>query len=333
MNQTKNNSKIWIIISLFIVGLIALAVVTALDNNPSADKDNNTTDTELSNESNEEQSSLDSEIVATVNGEEISQDKLFDLMVQQLGKESTDALIQQLIDEALVSQELEKEGLAVTEEDIANGVTKEIEFFKSSFGSDEEVEAYLMQYGMSLEDYEKLVEDMIPFQLQIEKLFESKVEVTEEDVAAYYEENLAYYTEEEQVQASHILVETLEEAEDLLQQINDGADFAELAKTYSTDPGSGANGGDLGFFGRGMMVPEFDEAAFNLSVGEVSEIVQTDFGYHIIKVTDKKEASKATLEEKQEEIKEELTKVKTGEEYQLWIEETKTGSDIEVLFN
>ncbi|NDI34139.1 peptidylprolyl isomerase [Chengkuizengella sediminis] len=329
MNETKNSSsKLWIIISVIIAGLIALSIVTVL-NTANADEDNKS-----EQENNEQsESASDSDYVATVNGEKIGKDKLFDLMVQQLGKETTNALVQQLIDQSLVSQELANEGLNVTDEELANGVAKEIEQFKASFGSEEEVEAYLLQYGMSMEDYQKIVEDLVPFQLQIEKLFESKIEVTDEEIATYYEENLSFYTEEEQVKASHILVETKEEAEAIMQQINDGADFAELAIEHSTDSGSGANGGDLGFFGRGTMVPEFDEAVFNLSIGEVSEIVQSEFGFHIIKVTDKKEANTPTFEEKQEEIKDELKKVKTSEQYQLWIEEAKTGSEIEVLFN
>ncbi|MFS1512124.1 peptidylprolyl isomerase [Chengkuizengella sp. SCS-71B] len=329
MNETQNkSSKLWIIMSLFIAGLIALSIVTVLNTSTTtANEEQNSGD-----EKNEQKVSK-SDFVATVNGEKIGKDKLFDLMVQQLGKETTGALVQQLIDQTLVSQELEKEGLIVTDEELANGIAKEIENFKASFGSEEEVETYLLQYGMSMEDYEKIVADIVPFQLEIEKLFESKIDVTDEEIATYYEENLSFYTEEEQVKASHILVETKEKAESIMQQINDGADFAELAKEHSIDPGSGANGGDLGFFGRDMMVPEFEKAAFNLSVGELSEIVQSEFGFHIIKVTDKKEAETPTLEEKQEEIKEELINVETSEQYQLWIEEVKEGSEIEVLFN
>ncbi|NBI27529.1 peptidylprolyl isomerase [Chengkuizengella marina] len=327
MNEIKNkSSNLWIIMSFIIAGLIALSIVTALNSNTTVANDGQ------SSESNE-QAASESDVVAIVNDEQIDKNKLFDLMVQQLGKETSGALVQQLIDQTLVSQELAKKGLVVTDEELANGISKEIENFKASFGSEEEVEAYLLQYGMSMEDYEKIVEDMVPFQLEIEKLFESEIDVTDEEITKYYEENLSFYTENEQVKASHILVETKEEAEAIMQQINDGVDFAELAKEHSIDPGSGANGGDLGFFGRDMMVPEFEEAAFNLSVGEMSEIVQSEFGFHIIKVTDKKEAKTPTLEEKQEEIKEELIKVKTSEQYQLWIEEVKTESEIEVLFN
>ena len=89
--------------------------------------------------------------------------------------------------------------------------------------------------------------------------------------------------EEEQIRASHILVETEEEAQEVKERLADGEDFAELAIELSTDTGSGANGGDLGWFGRGRMVPEFEEAAFSLRIGEISDPVQSDFGWHIIK--------------------------------------------------
>lgn len=90
-----------------------------------------------------------------------------------------------------------------------------------------------------------------------------------------------------QVKASHLLVATKEEVEDIQKQIEAGADFAELAQKHSKCP-SGQNGGDLGFFGKGQMVPEFEEAAFSLAVGEMSGPIQTQFGWHLLKVYDQK---------------------------------------------
>jgi foldase protein PrsA len=112
-------------------------------------------------------------------------------------------------------------------------------------------------------------------------------QATDEDAKEYYDENQDQFNVDE-VEASHILVTDEKLAKDILKEIKDGGDFAELAKEHSID-GSKASGGELGYFGKGAMVPEFEEAAFALKPGEVSDIVASQFGYHIIKVTDKKQ--------------------------------------------
>lgn len=116
----------------------------------------------------------------------------------------------------------------------------------------------------------------------------------------------------EEVKASHILILATEEnaeakASELLAELKGGKDFAELAKARSQDPGSGAKGGDLGFFGRARMAKEFEEAAFQLKVGELSGLVKTQFGYHIIKVTDRKEAGKQPFDEVRSTLLQEVT--------------------------
>lgn len=116
----------------------------------------------------------------------------------------------------------------------------------------------------------------------------------------------------EEVKASHILILATEEnaeakASQLLAELKGGKDFAELAKARSQDPGSGAKGGDLGFFARGRMAKEFEEAAFQLKVGELSGLVKTQFGYHIVKVTDRKEAGKQSFDEVRNTLLQEVT--------------------------
>jgi peptidyl-prolyl cis-trans isomerase D len=142
----------------------------------------------------------------------------------------------------------------------------------------------------------------------------TKIAVSEGDIQRAYNENIAQYTAPEQVRASHILLRTegKDEAvvkakgEELLKQIKSGADFAELAKKNSEDPGSAPNGGDLDYFGRGRMVPEFDQAVFAMEPGQVSDLVKTQFGYHIIKVVDKKPAATKTLAEVRQQIQDQL---------------------------
>src|SRR5205823_9773265 len=124
----------------------------------------------------------------------------------------------------------------------------------------------------------------------------AKVIVPPADVERAYNDNLEQYSTPEQVRASHILLKTegkddaavKAKAEDILKQAKSGADFGELAKKYSEDDSNAKNGGDLDFFGKGRMVPEFDRVAFAMEPGQISDLVKTEYGYHIIKLTDKK---------------------------------------------
>ncbi|SET68436.1 peptidylprolyl isomerase [Oceanicella actignis] len=129
--------------------------------------------------------------------------------------------------------------------------------------------------------------------------------VTEDALRAAYEKKMAERKPVEEVRARHILVKTKEEAEAVRKELLDGADFAELAKTRSTGP-SGPRGGDLGWFEKDMMVPEFAEAAFALEPGEISEPVQTQFGWHVIKLEERREKPAPTFEEMREELAAEL---------------------------
>src|SRR5215471_12261974 len=127
----------------------------------------------------------------------------------------------------------------------------------------------------------------------------AKVVVPAAEIERTYNANIEQYSTPEQVRASHILLKTegkddaavKAKAEEVLKQARAGADFAELAKKYSEDEASAKNGGDLDYFGRGRMVPEFDQAAFTLEPGKISDLVKTQYGYHIIKVVDKKAAT------------------------------------------
>jgi peptidyl-prolyl cis-trans isomerase D len=138
--------------------------------------------------------------------------------------------------------------------------------------------------------------------------------VSPQDVQRYYEDNKQSFSTPEQMQASHILLKTegkddaavKKQAEDLLAQIKGGADFAALAKKFSEDEGSGAQGGDLGLFERGKMVAEFDEAAFSLKPGEIGNLVKTQFGYHIIKGGEKQAARTRSLDEARAQIEDTL---------------------------
>jgi peptidyl-prolyl cis-trans isomerase D len=142
----------------------------------------------------------------------------------------------------------------------------------------------------------------------------AKVVVPPADVERAYNDGIEQYTTAEQVRASHILLKTegkddaamKAKAADVLKQAKAGADFAELAKKYSEDEASAKNGGDLDYFGRGRMVPEFDQAAFAMQPGQMSDLVKTQYGYHIIKLVDKKPATTRTLADVRQQLTDQL---------------------------
>jgi peptidyl-prolyl cis-trans isomerase D len=142
-----------------------------------------------------------------------------------------------------------------------------------------------------------------------------KVSVPPSDIERYYNGNIQQYQTPEQVKASHILLKTdgkdeatvRKKAEEVLKEVNSGGDFAALARKYSEDVGSKANGGDLDYFGRGRMVPEFENVAFTLPPGQVSDLVKSQFGFHIIKVIDKRPGATTPLDQVRSQIQDQLS--------------------------
>ncbi|MUK90075.1 foldase [Ornithinibacillus sp. L9] len=161
----------------------------------------------------------------------------------------------------------------------------------------ENFEMYLYQQG--LPDEEAFRDQAYQMLLQEKMAFED-IEVTDEEVQQRYDRMKT------EIQASHILVEDEETANDVKQQLDEGADFAELAQEYSTDS-SAENGGDIGYFSTGEMVPEFEDAAYNLEIDEISEPVESQYGYHVIKVTDKRDAEDIeSFEDMEEDLRRQL---------------------------
>ena len=159
-------------------------------------------------------------------------------------------------------------------------------------------------------------------QMAMRKLF-ATVNVTDDEIKEYYEANKSKYSKGASVHAKHILVDNEEKCTELLNAITSGEKvFEDVAKESSTCP-SGANGGDLGEFGRGQMVKEFEDAAFAAEVGHVVGPVKTQFGYHLIKVEDKKEAGESSLEEVKDQIRAELSQKKQEEAYRAKVDELK----------
>lgn len=268
-----------------------------------------------------------SEKVASVNGDAITKEDLYEAMEQQIGSQ----VIDNLISNKLIEQEVEKEKIAASDEEIE----KELSAIKAQYGGDDQFKNALSTNGLSVEEFKK----DLSMTVKLKKMLSKNIKITDEEMKKYFEENKETYAQSEQVRASHILVYDKKEAEELLKKAKAGDDFTELAKKNSKDEGSAQNGGDLSFFGKGQMEPAFEKAAFELKKNEISDIVsydapdpatgETKTRYHIIKVTDKKEAKEANFDDSKEAIKETLLNQKMQTEYQTWLEKAKNESKIE----
>lgn len=249
------------------------------------------------------------EIVAKVNDEAITKEELYDVLVEKYGAQTLESLIA----ERIVKLEAKAQNIEVSEDDIE----EKLDIMRNYYGGEEAFNEAMAHYGYEMEK----IKDDITVNIQIKKLLEPEISISEEEISNYFKENKSFLDQKEQVHARHILVETEDLAEEVKKKLESGEDFAELAKEYSTDEGSKESGGDLGYFPRGAMVAEFEERAFSLKIDEISEPVKSQFGYHIIKVEDKKEEKEATLEEHKDDIRNILLEEKLPEAYQTWYEE------------
>jgi peptidyl-prolyl cis-trans isomerase C len=163
----------------------------------------------------------------------------------------------------------------------------------------------------------------------LKKEVEDKAPVADEEVKQFYAAHKEEYRDDK-VRASHILVKTEEEAKSVEQEIKKGRSFAELAKKHSTDAASRKTGGDLGEFSRGQMIPEFERAAFTLKKGEMSGIVRSEYGYHLIKVTDRKEGKLQELAQVSGQIRQKLVREKQRQIFEAWIAGLKKAAGIHV---
>lgn len=225
----------------------------------------------------------DSRVIAEVEGVTITESQLLAELQEKYGEVAIASLIEQTI------FEVRAQDLNITETEI----TEELNDIKDTYSlSDDDVYAqFLAAESIGTDaDFRNLIKQ----NLVIQKIATEGTVVTEVEIQQEYDAG-------EKLEASHILVQTMETVQEVIDKLNEGGDFGELAKAYSTDTGSGANGGSLGNFERGQMVPEFEQAAFSLEVDKISEPVQSQFGYHIIKVTER-----IPFEEAFEEVKDEL---------------------------
>lgn len=312
----------------------------------------------MAQDSNSESSSQKTEVVATVNDEEITRTELqqaagtqqlimqiaqtnqqFAQLLysseagQELLEEFNKTKLEEVINNTLLQQAAADSNVELTEKEKNEMFNKQVAQIKQQNNlTDEQFVSALNKQGIeSIEQYKKMF--LENENLLIQKFIEEKVladlEVSDEEAKEFYNNNTQRYKQGERVEASHILVESKDKADELYNQLQNGASFADLAKNNSIDNRSAENGGKLGFIEKGQFIEKFEEVAFNLEVGTISEPVETEYGYHIIKVSDKKEASTKSFEEVKSQIKDQLFNQKRQQAVNDYIQNLRDEAKIE----
>ena len=270
--------------------------------------------------------------VARVDGITITESELVTkyAMVPEFYREGVtpQVLLNQSLIEAILFKEATQEGFITSERDLDDHYQSVL----VQLGTDEAgFEEQLQSANLTKEEVMQVYKQRLTIGMFLNATILSTARVSDEDVLSFFQDNPDQFSQGEQVRASHILVESEDDARTVLDEINAGADFGELAKVYSLDPGSGAQGGDLGFFTKEVMVAEFAEVAFSMDIGAVSEPVETQFGYHIIYVVDRKEATIAVFEDVKEDIEEFLLSQVRQDNLAAYISGLYMRADIEIL--
>jgi peptidyl-prolyl cis-trans isomerase C len=257
---------------------------------------------------------------------------LSDSQVSEIKKE----VLENLINGELLYQESQKKGITVDEV----AVNEQLRKLKERFPSEAEFKSALSKANLSEDVLKSQFKRGMAIQRFIDKQFVQKITVSDKESKAYYDSRPDLFKQPEQVHASHILIkvdpgadesqraEARKKMEKIQGKVQKGEDFAALAKEFSEGPSS-AKGGDLGYFRRGQMVKPFEEKAFALRPGEVSDIVETRFGYHLIKVMDKKTETTIAYEDIKDRLKQHLKREKVQKELKLYAEKLKDKAKVE----
>ena len=290
------------------------------------------------------------ETVAVVDGTEIKKDELEKAFTNLLSarKMSPDAIpaeqriqgYRMILDEMIVDKLIAKRAAdtPVTDEEMK----AQWERIKGNFGSEDELKKQVEAAGETIDKVKKGLHDRLAEEHWMDAQVKDKANVTDAEAEDFYKKNPDEFKSPEQVRASHILVrvekdakpEVVTEKEKAAQTIADrvkkGEDFAKLAKELSEDPSAKQNSGDLDFFTKEQMVPEFSKAAFSMKKDEISNPVRSDFGFHVIKVTDHKDAETVTLEKAKPQLIAFLSRQKKQAEIQKVVADIRAKADVKI---
>ena len=256
--------------------------------------------------------------VAAVNGQKITRAD-FDKKLE--GSPASRQVLTQMVQQALIDQYARDKKVEVSDADI-DAKEKDIKA-KYPAGQFEQI---LKQQGLTEADVRQILKQ----QIVLEKAVAPQIKVSDADIKAYFDKNHAVFDKPAQVRARHILVADAKIANDVLAKLKAGGSWDALAKQYSTDPSTKDKGGELGFFGRGQMVPTFQDAAFGAKVGQIVGPVKSPFGFHIIQVEEKKPATKATFASTKDQIKAQLTQQQQAQQIPVFMQSLRTGAKIDV---
>ena len=259
---------------------------------------------------------------------------------KQISEEQITALkkdvLEGLIEREILYQESQKAGIKIDDQK----VNDQMAGIRKRFPNEEEFKKALASMGLTEEEVRTQIQRGLAIRGLIDQKVANKIVVTDEETKTYYDGNPQLFKQPEQVKASHILIKvepTADEAtkaaarkkiEDIRKKLTDGGDFAELAKEYSEGP-SAPKGGDLGYFRRGQMVKAFDDTAFSMKINEVSGLVETRFGYHLIKVYDKKPEQTLAYADVKDKIAQRLKQEKIEKDAIAYAENLKKDAKIE----
>ncbi len=290
------------------------------------------------------------EVVARVNGETIGKNEFEKAIKNVEGRAGQPVpadqrdhvlrgVLDQLIAYRLLMQETKVRNIVVPEPDI----DARLATIKQQFPSEDAFKQTLAKQSMTVEQLREDAKSDMRVQKMLESEVNTKISVQPQDVNTFYQQNPDKFKQGERVRASHILIRADEQADakakqdarakaaDVLQQVKSGKDFGELAKHYSQDPGSAASGGDLGYFTQGQMVAPFEQAAFSLKPGNVSGVVETPFGFHIIKVADKQPARSVPFDEVKPQIEQFLQNQQRQQKTDAFVNSLRAKGKVEIL--
>jgi peptidyl-prolyl cis-trans isomerase C len=233
-------------------------------------------------------------------------------------------LLNQLIEKKILMTEAKKLGITVSEAEINAQINK----IMGEYPDSETFNSRMKEENVDVDSWKKEIEYQIMLDKLVKAVAGSDITVTPEEIQKYYNDHLDQYNSPTRVRALQIMLETREQAQTILNEIKKGADFSELAKTYSISPDS-EKGGDLGYFSEEEMPPSF-AIVFKMKPGELSDVVESEYGFHIFKVIDRREAKMLSLDEARPEIEEKLKRAKSEEKYGAWFEQIRKGKKIEI---